>query len=63
MIFIHREQHQAEGPKRFGTKGKLAFSFSIVLEIFLAVASALEPGRWVTSSATADFRNRKLLVV
>src|SRR3982074_2820622 len=30
--------------------------------MFFAVASAFEPGRWVTSSATADFRSRKLLV-
>ena len=35
----------------------------MVSEMLLAVASALEPGRWVTSIATADFRSRKLLVV
>ncbi len=35
----------------------------MVSEMFFAVASAFEPGRCVTSSATADFRSRKLLVV
>ena len=43
--------------------GKPALSLTMVSEMRLAVASALEPGRWVTSIATADFRSRKLLVV
>ena len=35
----------------------------MALEMFFAVASAFEPGRWVTSIATAVLRSRKLLVV
>ena len=38
--------------------GKLADNWFIVSMMFLAVASAFEPGRWKMPSATAGSRSR-----